>query len=473
VSGLETAIRSALDKSDRANGQARAKIYQSARQALDAGLRRQGVTDALVIMQQQKRLEDKIREIEAEEVERLMREVSAAQDMRAEAPMSAAVSGDTRRRAPSPQIPPTAQQVTHPEQAPVEPVLRSVPHPVPVSSDLGPSLDHPAAGARAFHDDPAETSGDPVMPEDVALGGETRTVAADAGPAISIEADRPQSMRADAPAVAVPMAEPETRGRKASGRVSRSEQKAIDKAARKAAKSGKRSRSGSASPTGLDVPPERAAKPRKRRGFLSHLVTWLVTLMIVAGGCWWFYTSGMVQSVIQDAMKAGSRGGADGGDGSHFDPRGGFSDAWNEIFKPADVANARPAARATAVAATGSEGPAVRIASADTGPAGDIAFTVPADLLREMAGKSSTIAVEVQSGLNQGVPFSVSCDFGSLGNCARHRFTATQEKQEALFRVTFDRTLAPNAPGRLVINAGLGGAGTSVLLYSIRILPGQ
>ncbi len=137
------------------------------------------------------------------------------------------------------------------------------------------------------------------------------------------------------------------------------------------------------------------------------------------------------------------------------------------------MASARPGPRATAVAATGSEGPAVKIASADTGAAGDIAFTVPADLLREMAGKSSTIAVEVQSGLNQGVPFSVSCDFGSLGNCARHRFTATQEKQEALFRVTFDRTLAPNAPGRLIINAGLGGANTSVLLYSIRILPGQ
>jgi hypothetical protein len=71
VSGLETAIRNALDRAERGDGQVRARIYQSARQALDAGLRKQGVTDNLVIMQQRKRLEDKIGEIENEEIDRL------------------------------------------------------------------------------------------------------------------------------------------------------------------------------------------------------------------------------------------------------------------------------------------------------------------------------------------------------------------------------------------------------------------
>lgn len=71
MSGLETAIRNALDRSDRTDGDTRARIYQSARQALEAGLQRQGVTDKLIVMQQQKRLEEKIREIETEEVDRL------------------------------------------------------------------------------------------------------------------------------------------------------------------------------------------------------------------------------------------------------------------------------------------------------------------------------------------------------------------------------------------------------------------
>lgn len=71
MSGLETAIRNALDRSNRADREIRARIYQSARQALDAGLRKQGVTDRLIIMQQHELLERKIHEIEMAEVERL------------------------------------------------------------------------------------------------------------------------------------------------------------------------------------------------------------------------------------------------------------------------------------------------------------------------------------------------------------------------------------------------------------------
>lgn len=46
MSGLETAIRTALENADRDNPEVRARIYQSARQALEAGLRKQDITDA-------------------------------------------------------------------------------------------------------------------------------------------------------------------------------------------------------------------------------------------------------------------------------------------------------------------------------------------------------------------------------------------------------------------------------------------
>jgi len=130
-----------------------------------------------------------------------------------------------------------------------------------------------------------------------------------------------------------------------------------------------------------------------------------------------------------------------------------------------------PQARAETVAA--SEGQAVRILSTTPGEGGDVSIEVPADVLREMAGKSSTVALTLQSGGNNLVQLAVRCDFGSLGSCSRHRFTATQEKLEALFRVTFDRSLAPNRPGRLILNSGIDGPDRSVLVYSVRILPGQ
>jgi hypothetical protein len=71
VSGLETAIRNALERSERANPEVRARIYQSARQALEAGLRKQDVTDIETVKAQRQRLEVTIRAIEGEERSRV------------------------------------------------------------------------------------------------------------------------------------------------------------------------------------------------------------------------------------------------------------------------------------------------------------------------------------------------------------------------------------------------------------------
>ena len=57
MSGLETAIRNALERSERANAEARARVYQSARQALETGLRKQNIDDPEAINYQRRRLE--------------------------------------------------------------------------------------------------------------------------------------------------------------------------------------------------------------------------------------------------------------------------------------------------------------------------------------------------------------------------------------------------------------------------------
>lgn len=67
MSGLETAIRNALEKADRGNPEVRARIYQSARQALETGLRKQDVTDPATVAGQRHRLEATIKLIEQEE----------------------------------------------------------------------------------------------------------------------------------------------------------------------------------------------------------------------------------------------------------------------------------------------------------------------------------------------------------------------------------------------------------------------
>lgn len=414
MSGLETAIRNALDRSNRADREIRARIYQSARQALDAGLRKQGVSDRLIIMQQHELLERKIHEIEMAEVQRLAEPAAEpVVELDAELPYAAesmAVESPVMEARPRPDAP---QRSAAPPS--VAPAIDTV------SSEM-----RSTASAAA-----AMSSGD--------LGG--------VSPARGERIEAEQSQTA-------PQAKAAKPGK-----------------ANKANKSARSSSDG-----GLDVPPERAAKPRKRRGFLSHLLTWIITLGVVGGACWWFYQSGLVQSIIEEAMKSADRSVAGQGAGqgpTAFDPRRGFSDEWVEIFVPSKAAEMKAGGQAKVEAVAASEGQAVRIVSATPGEGGDVSVDVPPEVLREMAGKSSTVALTLQSGQNSSVQLSVRCDFGSLGSCSRHRFTATQEKLEALFRVTFERSLAPNRPGRLVFNSGIDGADRAVLLYSVRILPGQ
>jgi hypothetical protein len=67
VSGLEQAIRNALERAESNNPEARARIYQSARNALETGLRKQEINDPEAIAAQRHRLEMTIRQVEAEQ----------------------------------------------------------------------------------------------------------------------------------------------------------------------------------------------------------------------------------------------------------------------------------------------------------------------------------------------------------------------------------------------------------------------
>lgn len=392
MSGLETAIRSALEKSDRANPEIRARIYQSARQALDSGLAKQGISDGQVIAAQRQRLELKIREIEGEERGRVQ-----LQSPR-EVPVPPAVSAA---------VPPSAPR-GHPQNSASED-----------AAVLGGATRNDATGRR-----PAGHASD--------LSSLDTLRAHRSAPA----ADRPEAGKAEAPA-------------KEKGR--------------------RRTRDA----TTLDIPPEWAAKPRRRRGFLSVLMAWLVFFALIGAAVWWAYSSGIIQQSLQQALDAANRGTANRSGAAQEGPQTGFSEDWVEVFDGSDQAAVQAGPSASAQAASIATGSAIRLTSASASAEGDVAIAIPAEILRELAGKSSTIALTVQSASEAAFQFSVRCDFGSLGNCARHRFTAHKEAADVLLRVTFERSIAPNDPGRLLLNTGLDEADASLVLHSVRVLPGQ
>lgn len=392
MSGLETAIRTALNNADRDNPEVRAKIYQSARQALESGLRKQDITDAEAVTHHRHRLETTIRTIEAEERERL-----------------------------------------HPRQGPPE---------IPVP----PEVEMPKPVAHAAEDEAANVS----------IGGETREHSVtdprfdDESSLAGVHAGSGDHLGA-APTAEAPATV---------------EQK----------------------PARMDFRPERAAVRRKPRKFFSRLLVACVLLAFIGMGAWWVYSSGLLMTAAErDTGVAnppattqpedfdGTENTAAGDNAAPvtIDPQNSFSADWIEVFKPSDADKIKTGPQSQTQNVAESDGPAVRLTSQTNGNDGNVSVSVPADVLQQLAGKSSTIAITLQSTSDEPTQITVECNFQSLGDCARHRFSVGRQKSDVLLQVRFDRSLAPNSAGSLTINTDVDGKARGINLYAVRILPGQ
>lgn len=396
MSGLETAIRNALERSDRANAETRARVYQSARQALETGLSKQNIDDPEAINYQRRRLEALIHSIEQEERTRL--EVRPEPTVQQPVIQPASV-------APTPSVTPDPVAATSPDRhaGRVEPGFTSMDPPVDRASDQ----DEPS------FDDEVEMS--PRVARDAHANDE--------GPMPDMRSERPLKA------------------------------------------------------------------PRRRRGLVARLLILSVFVATLGIGAWWVYSSGLLLSDAErdtsvpnppprveseDFTEVPEPAASQPAAGPQaLDARGGFSDDWIEVFEPQQVSAIRPRANALVDIVTASDGNAAQVVSRSRDAAGAVEVTVPAEVLREMAGRTSTIALTLQSADDNPVQISVECDFPRMGDCPRHRFTVNPQKLDALFRVSFENGMAPSTPGRLLINADIEGGGRGVNLYAIRVLPGQ
>lgn len=419
MSGLETAIRSALDRSDRANPEIRARIYQSARQALEAGLRKQDITDVNVVAAQRQRLEATIREIEVEERARPAQTIPISPELDAPHVSPSAPRSEAR--------PETRQAAAPPQE--------------PVMSVRGETRDPPMSAGPAV---PVE----PMSAERAGREGDFGDMRA--GPADHLGADSDVRPTADA-------------------RPARS----------------------------MNFKPERAAVRRKPRKFFSRLLVFCILLAFLGVGAWWIKTSGVLMSAAQrdtsvpnppahvDSQDfSGNSNDEDTSDQDDnsgpvnpglatIDPQNSFSAEWLEVLKPTDAPKVATSPQSKAENVSENEGPAVRLTSLSSGPDGSGSIEVPVNVLQQMAGKASTIALTLQSTSDAPTQITVECDFGSLGRCGRHRFTVSRQKTDSLFQVKFDRAMAPTSSGRLIINSDVDGKARGVNIYAIRVLPGQ
>ena len=155
-----------------------------------------------------------------------------------------------------------------------------------------------------------------------------------------------------------------------------------------------------------------------------------------------------------------------------LDTQSRFSSDWRAVFSPGDTERLSAGAAGRFEAVSTNEGPAVRITSTNPERDGSVKIEVSPEVLGEMGGKTSTVALTVQSVNGKPVQVAVECDFSTMGGCGRHRFTIS-ERTDILFQVEFDRSLSPSAAGHLLVNSDIAGGDASVNLYAVRILPGE
>jgi hypothetical protein len=377
VSGLEAAIRNALARSERANAEVRARIYQSARNALEAGLRKQDIIDPEAVAAQRHRLEATIRQIETEERAQAS---ATAREVRAEPRVE---------MRPEPEM--RAERDIRPEST-----LDAEPR-------IEPERRAPEGDMGAIRPERMERLGE---------GGAQTTTAAAAS------VSQPSDFR-----------------------------------------------------------PERVAKARKRRGRLFSFLLVLATLIAAFGAlAWWVRSSGLLDD-LQDDSRPPARVSAEDFSGEDpikkaLDTQSRFTSDWRSVFAPGDAAKLSAGAAGRFESVSTSDGQAVRITSTNPERAGAVQIEVSPEVLGEMGGKTSTIALTVQAAGDKPVQVAVECDFSTMGGCGRHRFTVS-ERTDILFQVEFDRSLSPSEPGHLLLNSDIAGGGASVNLYAVRVLPGE
>lgn len=430
MSGLETAIKQALERSDRASAETRARIYQSARNALEAGLRKQNVLDETVIAQQRHRLEVTIHAIEQQE-RAALRDLSVAPSPVSPAPIfpTPAASQD-----PAFAAEPDATTVGVPRAEPrgrgreaerQEPGFADVISERPSSRSDGPSFDAPSVdGPRA----------------DVRSQREEQ------------HRDRENAPFTEAP---TPMVAP----------------------VRDAKRPGAQARD---AVNDLGLPGAEPLVPRRRRGrggrIASILMVVAVLVAAVGSATWWVMSTGLLerpqgQPALPPTVAAED---FDGGAGLRtLGAQAGFTADWIDLYLPTETSGVAPGARVRTEVVRDEGGARLRITSGTGDVSGNVAIDVPASALQRMSGQTSTLALSVQSANGKPTQFSVECDFATLGDCGRHRFTVNDEKSDMLFKISFDRTMSPNAPGRILINSDVTANGGSLDLYAIRLLPGQ
>lgn len=145
-------------------------------------------------------------------------------------------------------------------------------------------------------------------------------------------------------------------------------------------------------------------------------------------------------------------------------------EGWIDIFTPADPTTVAAPGDSRAEVMDDDDGQFLRIRSGASGT--PVLFDIGQGVLAQIAGRRAVFSLDVRGADGQNTQIAVDCNLAELGDCGRKRYDAGASREEFLFEVDLPDARAGSG-GTIAINPDLEGAGKSLDIYAIRIMPGE
>lgn len=204
------------------------------------------------------------------------------------------------------------------------------------------------------------------------------------------------------------------------------------------------------------------AGERRRRRPLAAAVIILVLLAAILVGLWW-----IVGGVPRSAQAP--RDTATPSSNENAPPRLAENPAedraWITIFSPTDPTTVDAPAGASAEALREGEEAYLQIGAEGAETA--VSFDVGQGVLEQLAGRRAVFSLTARATEGE-TQISISCDFGSLGDCGRTRYAVGSAPSEYLFEVQLPDQ-RPSAGGRISISPDVEGQGRMLDIFSLRV----
>ncbi|WP_159592164.1 hypothetical protein [Chelativorans xinjiangense] len=213
------------------------------------------------------------------------------------------------------------------------------------------------------------------------------------------------------------------------------------------------------------------AEMEGRRRPFAMLFLFATLIAAVGIGAWWTLQSGILQPAEErgaglSAPPIAEEEDFDPGDGAPRPVAGTIRAAgdWITIFSPEDPTTVRAQGGARAEVMDEEEG-FLRIAGA---PEAAVLFDVGQGVLERLAGRRVIFNITASAQEGQETQISVSCDFGTLGDCGRSRYLVGPSPSEYLLETELPAG-EPVAGGTIAIVPDVEGEGRTLDIFSLRV----